>query len=279
MNRRPLFHRVARKLSLTLLGAVYAAALGAGVLAPRPPAIQFRDHVAEPPSAQFPLGTDDLGRDRLSRLLHGGRVSLFLAPAAAALAVVSGAFMGAFAALRRGWVDNVLSASSDLTLSLPWFFLLVALRAILPMDLDPALSLSMTFFLLGALGWAGPARVVRAGVRRMMESDHVLAARARGAGQGTILANHVAPGLLPVLCGQFLSIMPVFLIAEANLSLLGLGVSESTASLGNLLRELESVAAYGPAFVLNSWWLLAAPILLLMVTACLFLLSANEVSS
>lgn len=271
--------RLACASALALLFLVYGGALAAGILAAHPPASQYRDHIAEAPSPRFPLGTDDLGRDRFSRLLHGSRVSLVLAPAAAALAVAIGALMGAFAAVSRGWVDHALSALSDLTLALPWFFLLVTLRAVLPMDLDPALSLSITFLLLGTLGWAGPARVVRAGVRQMLESSHVLAARARGAGAARILAFHVAPGLSPVLGGQFLALMPVFLIAEANLGLLGLGVSESNPSLGNLLRELESVAAYGPAFILNSWWLLAAPLVLFTVTASLFFLSAKEVNS
>ncbi len=271
--------RMVRSVCLFALALVYAAALGAGVLAPHPPTIQFREQIAAPPSAGFPLGTDELGRDRLSRLLHGCRVSLALAPAAAAFAVALGALLGGVAALSRGWIRAALSASSDLTLALPWFFLLVSLRAVLPMDLDPAASLAITFFLLGALGWAGPSKVIQAGVVQALQSDHVLAARARGAGFGRILMSHVAPALLPVASGQFVSMVPVFLIAEANLGLLGLGVSESTASLGNLLKELEPAAAFGPAFVLNSWWLLGAPLLLLIVTACLFCLSTKEVNS
>lgn len=230
-----------RKLAFAVLVAIFAIVLGADFVAPAAYDQQFRDHPNAPVSRQFPLGSDDLGRDRLSRLLYGARVSLLLAPAAALLAIVAAAAVGGVAGWAGGWLDRVLMASTDLLMSIPWLFLLITVRAMLPLNTAPVLSIAVTFALLGCLGWSTPARSIRAGVQSLQRSDFLMQATASGASPARLLVMHVLPNLKPLIGAQFWAAIPAFLLAEANLSLLGLGVAEPMPSLGNMLRELEHI--------------------------------------
>src|SRR5438132_1589748 len=191
-------------LATTLLLVLLLAALWPGALTRTPYDKQFRDAPSAPPSRQFPLGTDELGRDRLSRLLYGSRVSLILAPAAAFLATLIAAVAGTAAGLLGRWWERVFLGATDLSLSLPWLFFLMTVRALLPLDVAPGLSVTITFLLLGALGWAGPARVVRAAVVAIRSSEFVLQARASGCTELRLLWVHLLPNLKPVLFAQFL---------------------------------------------------------------------------
>jgi ABC-type dipeptide/oligopeptide/nickel transport system permease subunit len=211
---------------------------------------QYRDQPGAGISRQFPLGTDQLGRDRLARVLYGSRLSLLFAPAAAAMAALLALFIGGLAGYAGGWCDRFGAHAIDLILSLPWVFLLISVRALLPLNVSPQASIACTFALLAVLGWAGPARVMRAGARSLRNSDLVLQARACGLSHWRILKVHVAPNLKPVFLAQFKISVPVFILAEANLGMLGLGVSEPLPSWGNLLRDLESQAGWTlPALV------------------------------
>jgi ABC-type dipeptide/oligopeptide/nickel transport system permease subunit len=194
-------------------------------------------------------------------------VSLLLAPAAALLATALAAFAGASAGLLGGWWERVFLAATDLSLSLPWLFALMTVRALLPLDVAPVLSMTITFLLLGMLGWAPPARVIRAAVTTMRESEYVLQARASGSKGFRLLWIHLLPNLKPVLFAQFLIAIPVFILSEANLGLLGLGVAEPMPSWGSLLRDLErfSELSVNP-------WLLAPAVLLALVVTCFQLL-------
>jgi|OpeIllAssembly_1097287.scaffolds.fasta_scaffold314570_2 ABC-type dipeptide/oligopeptide/nickel transport system permease subunit len=253
-----------RIVSWALLAAIAAAALLPGLITSAPYGVQFREHINEPPSRQFPLGTDDLGRDRLSRLLHGARISLLLAPAAALLStLLAGLVGGAGGYLARGAAVSV-GVAIDLFLSLPWLFLLLTVRAMLPLNTTPVVSVAITFGLLGVLGWAAPARVVQAGTRSLARSEFALQARAAGSTGGRLLVRHLLPNLKPILVAQFWTAVPVYILSEANLGLLGLGVSEPLPSLGNLLRELETYPA-APERV----WVLAPALLLVTILACL----------
>ena len=122
-------------------------------------------------------------------------------------------------------------------LSLPWFFLLLAARAMLPLNAAPLVSLLVTYGLLAILGLAGPARVIRAGARRLRDSDSVLQASAEGCGTLRILWRHIIPNLKPVLLAQAWTTIPVFILSEANLGLLGLSAGEPFPTWGNLLRS------------------------------------------
>jgi peptide/nickel transport system permease protein len=258
------------------LGVIICAALFSGLITRHSYDEQVRAQPDAPPSRTFPLGTDEVGRDRLARLLYGSRISLALAPAAALVSVFLAALAGAIAGLLGGRWERCITASSNLTLSLPWLFLLMGVRAALPLNTTPELSVSITFALLGVLGWAGPAQVVRSGVAQLVSSDFVLAARSRGLSRSRVLAHHVLPNLRPVLAAQFWTSIPMFILAEANLGMLGLGVSEPLPSLGNLLRGLETQAA-GWQHPFAQYWLFAPVLLLVVVLSCLHVLFPSEV--
>jgi peptide/nickel transport system permease protein len=260
----------ARKVALAVLVLVALASLAANWLAPSY-SEQFRDAISAPPSAKFPLGTDELGRDRLARLLYGTRVSLLLAPAAALLSTLIAAFLGGTAGYAGGRWDRLVSTGIDLFLSLPWLFLLMAVRALLPLNTAPVTSVILTFLLLGCLGWASPARIVRAGTGTLANSDYVLQARAAGVSSARLFWRHLLPNLKPILAAQFWISIPVFILSEANLSLLGLGVAEPMPSWGAMLRDLENYTA-----VLQNPWMLAPAVLLIAVVSCLQLLLRTE---
>lgn len=260
-----------QKLALVILGLVALASVGAGWVAQSSYSDQFRDVISAPPSARFWLGTDELGRDRFSRLLYGTRISLLLAPAAALLSTLLAGFIGGIAGFLGGRWERAVTAGIDLFLSLPWLFLLLAVRALLPLNTSPMTSVMITFLLLGCLGWATPARIIRAGTRTLVDSDFLVQARASGVPRWRLFWRHLLPNLRPILLAQFWISVPLFILSEANLGLLGLGVSEPLPSWGALLRELENYSA-----VLQNPWMLAPVGLLVVVVSCLQLLLRTE---
>ena len=259
-----------RLAAIVFLVVVSAACLLANYLAPASYAYQFRDALDAAPSAEHLLGTDDLGRDRFSRLLYGTRVSLLLAPAAALLASLLAALIGGAAGFLGGWLESSVMAVTDLFLSLPWLFLLIAVRAFLPLNVSPITSVAITFALLGCLGWAAAARVICADARTLSGSDMVLLARASGSSGFRLLWRHIVPNLKPVLFAQFWISIPVFILAEANLGILGLGVAEPLPSWGSLLRELESYSAFSAQPVQF------VPLILLIFTVSCFHLALRK---
>ncbi len=233
----------ARAAAAAFLLIVTAACLLGPLLVPASYAEQFREIPNASCSRQHPLGTDNLGRDRLARLLYGSRVSLLLAPTAALLATSLAGLAGGAAGLAGGWIETSIMAAADLFLAMPWLFLLLTVRALLPLNVSPLASVAITFALLGCLGWAGAARIVCAEARTLRNSDVVLLARASGCGGMRLLCRHIAPNLAGTLLAQFWLSIPVFILTEANLGLLGLGVSEPLPSWGSLLQELESLSS------------------------------------
>ena len=260
-----------RQFALVVLAAVAVMSIGAELFAPASYSTQFREAPNAAPSRQHLLGTDDLGRDRFSRLLYGTRVSLMLAPAAALISTLLAGFIGGIAGYSGGWVQRVAMAGTDLFLSLPWLFLLILARAMLPLNVSPLTSVVVTFVLLGLLGWAAAARVVCAGVAGMRSSDFVLLAHASGMSPTRTILCHLLPNLRPVLYAQFWISVPVFILAEANLGILGLGVAEPLPSWGSLLRELESLVSYN-----SEPWKIVPLVLLIVVVTCFQLLMPHE---
>ncbi|HEY6971777.1 MAG TPA: ABC transporter permease [Candidatus Angelobacter sp.] len=265
--------KILRILAIVLLLVAALAALGANYIAPAGYEHQFRESPDAPPSAQHWLGTDDLGRDRLARVLYGMRVSLLLAPLAAALATVLAALIGGIAGYWGGWVERCLMLVADVFLCVPWIFVLITVRAVLPLNISPETSVVVTFTLLGLLGWAASARVICAGARDMMKSEFVWMARATGFSGLKLIRLHMLPNLRGTLLAQFWISLPVFIIAEANLGVLGLGVSEPLPSLGTLLRELQHVVTLRP----EPWQFVPLIVLIVVVSSFQTLINKQEV--
>ena len=260
-----------KRFARLILATIWLAALSAPWIAPHDPGRQFRDEPAAAPSRDHLLGTDALGRDRFSRLLYGGRISLVAAPAAALVAVALALAAGLTIGCLGGWCERAFSVVTDLCLSLPWLFLLLAVRALLPLNISAAASVAVTFSLLGLLGWAGPSRILLAATKGHLASEFALAARAAGCPPWRLALVHVLPNLTPVALSQFLIAAPAFLLAEANLALLGLGVAEPAPSWGNLLRDLEDFSR-----VLHQPWAAAPLVALALVVTCFYWATARE---
>jgi peptide/nickel transport system permease protein len=259
------------RLAAALLGIVLIAAAFLPFFSSTPYQLQNREMIDAAPSRTYVLGTDSLGRDRFFRLLYGARISLFWAPAAAFLSVIIAALVGGVAGYLGGWWERAGMAVTDLFLSIPWLFLLITARALLPLNVSPMISVVITFALLGILGWAASSRVICAGTRSLLNSDFVLQARVSGCRPWRLIAIHLLPNLKPVLYAQFWISIPVFILTEANLSLLGLGVAEPFPSLGSLLRELENYSA-----LKTKPWILAPLLLLIVVVSCFQLILSRE---
>jgi ABC-type dipeptide/oligopeptide/nickel transport system permease subunit len=209
----------------------------------------------------LPLGSDSLGRDQWTRLLHGGRRSLGLTLAGLAGAVSLGSLVGLLAGARGGWTDTVLMRLADLFIAWPALYVVLVLRATLPLSLPFATLFSLMALVLALAGWPIVARAVRAvtAVERTRES--VLAAEAAGATRGWILRRHLLPAALPIITTQALLLIPAFILAEATLSFVNLGFAEPTPSWGTMLVE-----AAQPFTLRHAPWLLAPAGAIALVT-------------
>jgi peptide/nickel transport system permease protein len=261
-----------RWAACVVLLLVVGVSLAANWLAPAGYAKQYREEANAAPAREHWLGTDEIGRDRFARVLYGTRISLLLAPAAALLSTLLAAVVGGLAGYLGGpWARGAM-AVTDLFLSLPWLFLLITVRALMPLNVAPLVSVLVTFLMLGLLGWTSAARVLCATAGTLRDSDFVRQARASGI-QGTRLFwVHVIPNLKPVLYAQFWISIPVFILSEANLGILGLGVAEPMPSWGSLLRELEGLVSVGE----EPWKFVPLILLVVVVTSFQMVLSNRE---
>lgn len=246
-----------RRLGIGVFACIAALSILAGLLPHHPYEEQFREAIDQPPSKHFWLGTDALGRDRWSRLVYGTRVSLALAPAAAAFSVALAILAGGLAGYWGRNAHTAITSAADVFMAVPWFFLLTAVRAALPLNTGPFVSLLITFVLLGVLGWASPARLISIRTREIAAAGYIRQARATGASRGRILLRHIAPNLAPIAAAQFWTLVPAYIVAEANLGVLGLGVAEPLPSWGALLREMESASGWGGFHIVLPLLLLA----------------------
>ncbi len=206
-----------------------------------------------PPSLSYPLGTDDLGRDVLARILYGGRISLLVGFVAVGIASTIGTVLGALAGYYGRWVDGVIMRFVDIMLCFPSFFLILAVVAFL----EPSIWNIMA--IIGLTGWMGVARLVRAEFLSLRERDFVLAARAAGARDRRIIFLHILPNALsPLLVSATLGVAGAIL-TESALSFLGIGVQPPTPSWGNML-------IVGKQTLGSAWWLSAFPGLAILLT-------------
>jgi ABC-type dipeptide/oligopeptide/nickel transport system permease subunit len=263
--------KVLRVTAWVVLLLLVGGSMAANWLAPAGYARQYREEANAAPSHTHWLGTDEDGRDRFARVLYGTRISLLLAPAAALLSTLMAALVGGVSGYLGGAWARVAMAVTDLFLSLPWLFLLITVRALMPLNVSPLFSVMVTFLMLGLLGWTSAARVLCASAGSLRDSDFIRQARASGIRGARLFWMHVMPNLKPVLYAQFLISVPVFILSEANLGILGLGVAEPMPSWGSLLRELEGLISVG-----EEPWKFVPLILLVLVVTSFEMLLSNE---
>ena len=241
------FLRFFRRHSLLMLGLVIVClmavtALAAPWLAPYDPMKLNLDPraILLPPSATHPLGTDALGRDVLSRLLYGARISLWVGFVSVGIAVTIGLILGLTAGYFRGLADEIIMRGVDVMLCFPTIFLILAVVGFL----EPSLFLIMVA--IGLTSWMGVARLVRAETLSLRERDFVAAAKLTGVRPLTIMLIHILPNAMaPVLVSATLGVAGAILI-ESSLSFLGLGVQPPYASWGNMLMEGKDVLEISP---------------------------------
>ncbi|HWR02407.1 MAG TPA: ABC transporter permease [Humidesulfovibrio sp.] len=232
-------------LGLGLVGCMSLAALFAPFIAPYDPNAINVDALLLTPSLAHPLGTDALGRDVFSRILYGGRVSLWVGFVAVGISTAIGLALGLVAGYFGKWVDEVIMRLVDVMLCFPSFFLILAVIAFL----EPSLTNIMV--VIGLTSWMGVARLVRAEAMALRGRDYVLAARVAGAGPVRIILRHILPNALaPVLVSATLGVAGAILV-ESSLSFLGLGVQPPDASWGNMLldgKEVLEIASWLSVF-------------------------------
>jgi peptide/nickel transport system permease protein len=220
--------------------------------------LPLRTHLFGADVPIYLLGSDGYGRDLLSRVLFGGQVSLLAGLIGAALTLSIGLCIGAAAGFWGGWKDEVLMRVAELFLALPWIYLLFAMRAFLPLAVPPLKAFLLVVVVIGAVGWARPARMVRGIVLSAKERDFVRAARGFGASGGYLLRQHILPETASVVLTQAAILVPQFVLAEMTLSFLGLGVPDAVPSWGNMLASLQHYN------VLVSYWWMYLPALAMM---------------
>jgi peptide/nickel transport system permease protein len=229
-----------------------------------------RHLIAVQPSGHlFLMGTDAYGRDQFSRFLYGGQISLLAGLLAGAISVSLGIIIGALAGFYSGWIDEVLMRGGELFLALPWLYLLFAVRAVMPLHIAGWQVFLLLVSVMGLVGWARPARLIRGVVLSAKERNFVLAARGFGASDAYLLIRHVLPQTSGVVLTQLTLLIPQYILAEVTLSFLGLGVSEPMPSWGGLLSSLQQY------YVLASYWWMFLPALLLIPVFLVYYAAAD----
>lgn len=247
-----------RKNSLAMLGAgivasLFFVAVLAPVLAPYDVAAIDSKNVLSSPSWSHPLGTDGLGRDVVSRMIYGARISLLVGFVSAGLACVIGLVLGALAGYFGGWTDTVLMRFVDIMLCFPSFFLILAVIAYLNA------SIWNIMLVIGVTSWMGVCRLVRAEFLSLKERDFIMAAEALGAPPGRVIVRHGLPNALAPVFVSFVLGVAGAILTESALSFLGIGVQPPDPSWGNILTE-------GKSTIEVAWWLSLYPGLAILIT-------------
>ncbi|MBN1918901.1 MAG: ABC transporter permease [Verrucomicrobia bacterium] len=229
-------------MGTALIGLLVVLALFAPLIAPfHPTRDEDLNRADQPPSRTFLLGTDMQGRDVLSRVIHGARVSLLIGVAATAISLGIGLVLGSLSGYFGGWVDHLIMRFTDMVLAFPAPLFVIAAAAVFEQRSMPVL-----FWILGLIGWPGIARVVRSKVIEVRATEYADAARALGAGHTRIIARHILPNsLAPIIVAASIGVAGNIL-TESWLSFLGLGLSPDTPSWGNMIHEGQQVLSTMP---------------------------------
>jgi len=262
LDRRSTALRMARTpqlvLGLVVVGAIVLVALYAPLLAPHDPCHQELANRLQPPfweekgSWEYPLGTDDLGRDILSRMIYGMRISLLVGGLAVLLSGALGVALGLLSGYFGGWVDDLLMRGCDVQLSIPLTLLAIAVIAVVGSSLPTLIGV------LGLTQWVMFARVVRGEALSIREKEFVEASRAVGATDLRIIRTCILPNAFPTILVTTTLRMATVIMIEAGLSYLGLGIQPPNPSLGSMLSE-------GRQYLATAWWLGTFPGLAIML--------------
>lgn len=226
-------------------------------LAPYPPEEQRLALRLRPPSEQHWLGTDNFGRDVLSRALHAGQISLSIGVVSVLISIVISVLVGSVAGFYGGWLDSSLMRLTDILMAFPTLFLLIAVVAAFGNGVNVLIAV------LGLTSWQVGARVVRGEVLALRERDFVQGARLIGASDARLILLHIVPNVVSVIIVSATIRVALNILLEAGLSYLGLGVQPPLASWGNMV-------AAGRTFLRNAWWLSALPGLCIFGTVIAF---------
>lgn len=264
---KSLLHDLPALVSLALLVLLALAAVFAPMLAPHDPLTTFRDGISAQgaplgPSDKFPLGTDPNGRDVLSRLLYGARVSLVIGIVANGLATVVGVFVGILAGYLGGWVETALMRITDVVMSFPILMFCIALISV------TGPSARNVIIVIALIYWTALARIVRGLVLSLREREFITAARTLGLSHAHIMRRHILPHLMPAIIVYATLGIASSILIEASLSFLGIGVPIPDPSWGQMIDQ-------GRLYFQSAPWLLFAPGVCLVVTVCAFNLAGD----
>ena len=242
-------------LSIAVLAVIVLGCLFCNLFIPKDPAYMDFYHVDTAPNGEFLFGTDTMGRDIFSMIWYGGRVSLFIGFFATLISTAVAILFGTVSALAPKWLDNLLMRLTEIFLSIPNLLLVILIQAVLGQANVFSIS-----FVIGMTGWTSIAKVVRTDVRKIQNTEHVIAARCMGAGFFRILWKHLVPKLLSSI--MFMVVMNIrsAIVAESTLSFMGIGLPFSTISWGSMLSLAERSLLSG------SWWTILIPGIFLTVT-------------
>jgi len=253
-----MFWKRFKKNKLAVIGGIlvfglFAVAVFAPFLAPYNPNIINMGQVLQSPGAMHILGTDDLGRDVLSRMIYGTRISLSIGFIAIAIATIIGVILGSISGYYGRLIDSLIMRLVDIMLSVPTFFLLLTVLAIV----GPSIWIVM--FVIGLTGWMSIARLVRAEFLTLKEREFVQAARSIGASDARIIFRHILPNALAPVYVSFILGVAGAILMESGLSFLGFGVQPPTPSWGNILTS-------GREYMEVAWWLILFPGIAIFIT-------------
>ena len=255
--RRFRYHK-AGYISLWILGIITVLAVLAPLIAPYDPTYIDPLSFSQGPSAAHWLGTDQIGRDILSRLLYGTRVSLLVGVLSTLLATAIGTVLGLVAGYFGGWVDMIIMRITDMIMSFPYMLLILVAGVIF----QPGMW--MIIIILGLVDWPGVARLVRGSVLNIKEQDYIHSAQIAGMSRTHILLSEILPNTIAPILIFASGVMAISILDEASLSFLGMGVKPPTASLGNMLNGAESITV-----LTNMPWLWVPPgVMIILLVIC-----------
>ncbi len=210
----------------------------------------------------FILGTDDQGRDVLTRLMHGGKITLLVGVIAVLISSAIGLTVGMIAGFKGGWIDNLLMRIAEIIVSIPFMPLVIPLSYMIGSSMDSQSKMYLIMIILGLLSWPGLARLVRAQIMIEREKDFVLAARAMGIKEGSIIIRHIMPNVISMVLVDMTLSYAVMMLQEAALSFLGFGVQPPNPSWGNMLNKAQQATT-----IENYWWQWILPAVCVLIAA------------